>query len=209
MLSLIALLLSRHRLAIIALLAIAATLAWISLPQDRQNRYLTLIDPSYGPANAQVSAEGRTQGFYDGLALWRAHPALGVGPGVFGIATGKGPQAHNLYGQVLGELGTLGAAAFGLVLLGFVANNIERRRVLRQRPDLGDTFSARLIQSVTVSIVLLLLMGLAGHNLYSYRWLWLGAFQAIALHCLPRHSEALVAETPQVLADGTAGGTCL
>jgi hypothetical protein len=30
----------------------------------------------------------------------------------------------------------------------------------------------------------MLFLGWAGHNLYRYNWLWLGAFQVIALHCI-------------------------
>ena len=43
-------------------LAAAAPLVFCALPQELQNRYLTIIDPSAGPANAQQSAEGRMGG---------------------------------------------------------------------------------------------------------------------------------------------------
>jgi O-antigen ligase len=191
-LALAAVLISRHRLAIIMLLVIVAPLVWKSLPEDRQTRYLTLIDPSYGPANAQASAEGRSQGWHDGVRLWTQNPLLGVGPGAFALARGFNLQSHHLYGQILGEMGTLGAVAFGVVVLGFFANYFDMRRICRQEPDLRDIFSSRLIQSITITVILLLLMGLAGHSLYRYTWLWFGAFQAIALHCLLRHREELM-----------------
>jgi len=70
----VATLLSRHRLKIILALAVAAPLVWRMLPEDRQNRYLTLIDPSYGPSNAQTSAESRKQGWRDGVRMWKEHP---------------------------------------------------------------------------------------------------------------------------------------
>jgi hypothetical protein len=39
--------------------------------------------------------------------------------------------------------------------------------------------------------VLLLLQGFGGHNLFRYTWLWYGAFQGIAMHCLAcRAAEA-------------------
>ena len=44
---------------------------WFSLRTDLQNRFLTLIDPSYGPANAQASAESRWQGWHDGVRIWK------------------------------------------------------------------------------------------------------------------------------------------
>ena len=45
------------------------------------------------------------------------------------------------------------------------------------------------IRSTSLAVVLLLLMGLGGHNLYRYTWLWFGAFQAVALDCLRRKAE--------------------
>jgi O-antigen ligase len=124
--------------------------------------------------------------------MWKERPLLGSGPGVFGLARGYDLQAHQLYGQVLGELGTLGAVAFGMVVLCFFANYLAMRRICRQEPDLLVTLPTRVIQAVTIAVILLLLLGLAGHNLYRYTWLWFGAFQAIALQCLTRKREELL-----------------
>jgi len=38
-------------------------------------------------------------------------------------------------------------------------------------------------------------MGLGGHNLYRYTWLWFGAFQAIALDCMRRSAPETAEET--------------
>jgi O-antigen ligase len=182
---------SKRRLAILLLVAMAAPLAWKSLPADRQNRFLTLIDPSYGPANAQESAESRWQGWHDGVRIWQERPLFGAGPGGFGLARGYDLESHHLYGQILGELGTLGAVTFGMVVVGLFANYLAMRRLCRREPALRGSFPAQLIQSVTIAVVLLLLLGLAGHSLYRYTWLWYGAFQAIALNCLVRQGEQL------------------
>jgi O-antigen ligase len=199
LLSVLAVALSKHRVRLAVLFAVAAPLVWISLRVDLQNRFLTLIDPSYGPANAQASAEGRTIGWRAGVRLWRENPVFGIGPGAFGIATGTGMESHHLYGQVVGELGTAGAIAFALVVLAFVANALECRRHCRAEPSLKGTFDARLISAVTVTVALLLALGFGGHNLYRYTWLWYGVFQAIALHCL-RLREVEVPE-PGTLVD--------
>ena len=39
-------------------------------------------------------------------------------------------------------------------------------------------------RAVAVTVLLLMFTGWAGHNLYRYNWVWLAAFQAIALHCV-------------------------
>jgi O-antigen ligase len=205
-LAMIVVLLSKRRATILLLLAIAAPVAWTLLPKDRQDRYLTIIDPSYGPKNAEESATGRTKGWWDGVMLWKEHPVLGVGPDVFGLATGSGFQSHELYGQVLGELGTMGAIAFGAVVLCLFGNYLEMRRLSRQEPEFRDSFSARLIQSVTITIFLLLLMGLASYNLYRFNWLWFGAFQAVALYCMRVAQPATALVFVDVAGDGSAKG---
>lgn len=180
---------SRHRFKWLLLFAMMAPLAWNMLPEDRQNRFLTLIDPSYGPANAQESVEGRRQGWRNGVLLWNEHPIVGAGPGAFVPATGSGLESHHLYGQVLGEMGTLGALALAGILAGFFLNAWEAYRLYRANPAEAAVFPTQVIYVIVQTVLLLLLLGFAGHNLYRYTWLWFGAFQLIALDCL-RQREA-------------------
>jgi O-antigen ligase len=186
-------LLSKRRLAWILLLGMLAPVAFQCLPQDRQNRFLTLIDPSYGPANAQESAEGRAKGWHYGVELWKEHPVLGVGPGAFQAATGW-LQAHHLYGQILGELGTLGALAFAGILAAFAANALRAYRLCRDFPEVSGGFPCAVVWATSGAVLLLLLLGFGGHNLYRYTWLWYGAFQAIALHCMHQEATMLAGE---------------
>ena len=75
---------------------------------DLQTRFVTIVDPSVGPSNAQTSANSHWQFFLDSLNLFEKYPITGVGPANFGAAAGHGMQPHNLYAQTIGELGTLG-----------------------------------------------------------------------------------------------------
>jgi O-antigen ligase len=176
--------LSKHRLQLAVLFALTAPLAWYCLPQDRQDRYLTLLDPSYGPENAQQSARGRVVGLKSGIELWKQNPVLGAGPNAFALAAGTGFQSHQLYGQVLGELGTIGALSFGALLLAFIGNTLVLRRFCRDHNELSTSFSARLSAAMTLAICLLLLFGFGTHNLYRCFWEWFGAFQVVAMYCL-------------------------
>jgi hypothetical protein len=187
--------LSKHRLKWLLLLALAAPVGWHVLPKDRQNRFLTLIDPSYGPENARESAEGRGKGLRDGLRIWNEYPLLGVGPGAFGEASGGGYESHQLYGQILGELGGLGAVAFLGLLAAFLSNALAARRLCREQPEQKGRLPSSVIGAVSLAVVLLLLMGFGGHNLYRYTWLWFAAFQAIALDCIRRHALETAEET--------------
>ena len=189
LLAVVATSLSKYRFRLALLLALAVPLVWNIMPADRQNRFLTLIDPSYGPKNAQMSAEGRIQGWWNGVSLWKEHPILGVGPGAFGRATGLGFQSHHLYGQILGEVGTLGAIAFVSVLTAFVLNAVEIRRLCRQGPQGLESHESRLNNTIMLTVALLLVLGFGGHNLYRYTWLWFGALQVIALNCVRQETR--------------------
>jgi O-antigen ligase len=189
------LLLARSKAKMLLVLAAAAVLLVAFAPDSLQDRFLTLIDASRGPANAQESAQGRIGGFLEGFHLWDANPILGIGPGAFLYATTAGYNSHNLYGQVVSEMGAVGAVAFLAVLACFYLNWRETRRRYRNRqPD----FLYHVSRAVSLNVLLLLLMGWAGHNLFRYNWLWFAAFQAVALHCIRLQSTAQ--ETPRALA---------
>src|SRR5207248_3943413 len=70
----------------------------VALPEELQHRYLTLVDSSQGPRNAEESVQGRIDGIVLGFELFKRSPLLGHGPASFVHATGKGLQPHNLYG---------------------------------------------------------------------------------------------------------------
>jgi O-antigen ligase len=176
----------------ILLLGVAVLLVAAFMPSYLQDRFMTLVDSSRGPANAQESAAGRIGGFFEGFHLWDANPIVGIGPGAFLYATGIGFNSHNLYAQVVSEMGAVGTIAFCGLLACFFLNWMETRRLYRNQPP---DFLYHVSRAVTLNVFLLLLMGWAGHNLFRYNWLWFAAFQAIALHCI-RSKAAMYRTAP-------------
>ncbi len=175
---------SRHRMTMLVLMVLLAPAVWFLLGDELQDRYLTLIDPSRGPASAQMSASGRMGGFLRGIDLWTRKPILGYGPNGFRFATGQGAAAHNLYGQVLSETGTAGALGLLSLIACWVANAWEARRRLKSLADATGQFSGLVATSVIYTLLLLLLLGWGGHNLFRYHWLWFSAFQVSGLYIL-------------------------
>ena len=194
LLALIIVIVSKRRLIALLALIMIAPVIWLSLRADLQNRFMTLYDASYGPMNAQRSAESRLQGLYDGVKIWEQYPITGCGPGCFGLARGNDIQAHNLYGQVLGEVGITGAFAFGMVLWAFYSNARDTRLLCRDFQDLNSCFAKWVVDSVTVTIILMLILGYGGHSLYRYTWLWYGAFSSVAIYILREKVEMHLAE---------------
>jgi O-antigen ligase len=175
----------------LVLVSVAAPVAWFALPQELRYRYLTIIDPSFGPKNAEVSAEGRIDGLVYGYEAWTRSPLIGHGPGAFKYATNRELQAHNLYGQVISEMGALGALALVGLIACFVLNWREAARLRRLNPDEPPTFANHVVRAMALEVVLLLFLGWSGHNLYRFHWIWFAAFQAVALHCIRKRAAAL------------------
>jgi O-antigen ligase len=202
--TMLALLVSVKRKALVVVLgavvgAAGLAVATVALPEELQNRYLTLIDSSYGPKNAAESASGRMDGLMYGVEAWEKSPLLGHGPRAFDFATGRMGGAHNLYGQVLSEMGTLGALVLAALVLCFALNWWEVRRFYQANPDHPRDLPFHLSRAIGLLIVLMLLLGWSGHTLYRYHWQWFAAFQAIAVHCVRRKRLASGAETPWTL----------
>jgi O-antigen ligase len=185
---------SRRRYLWAALALAAAPMAFLALPPSLQTRFETIIDPSVGPANAKESGEGRISGLFTGFDLWGAYPLCGIGPGNWRPVTHSKIESHNLYGQLMGETGTLGIVTFGAVLVCLGLNLWAIRRLYRAHPEWGHDFPRELTFAAGFGVFLMLFEGNFGHNLFRYNWLWYGAFLVIVLHCLRQREQAAEAE---------------
>ena len=183
---------SKNRWKILAAALVFLPIIWVNMDQRMQNRYLTIIDPSRGPANAQESAEGRLKGLETGLELLQRYPLFGCGPGNAAIVSGSGFQTHNFLGQVAGELGSLGLLAYAFLCCCITINYLYSRfcwKILQAHSPNTDPYLFLVSQAVFISLLLLLLMGLGGHNAFRYTWVWYAAFQGMAVVALKKKTD--------------------
>lgn len=163
---------------------------WGLMPAEKQDRIRTLWNPEAGPENAQSSAEGRVEGFKVSWKMFKQVPFTGVGAGGnnfvgYRIANKideegheSATQAHNLYGQVLAEFGIPGTLLFlGLIASIFRCCITVRRRVSSNISN--NYFYYLMAGAIGSSLVLLLFLGLGGHNFYRPLWLWLAAWSGL------------------------------
>ena len=175
---------SQRRWFFLLTFVFAAPFVFLALPESLQTRFETIIDPSVGPANARESGQGRIIGLLTGLELWAANPLTGVGPGAWRPATGSTIESHNLYGQLLGETGSLGAVMFLAMLLAYWSNFRRIRQIRQAVPEWRNDLLLQIPSAVATALLLLLFLGNFGHNLFRFSWLWYGGFLLIARHCL-------------------------
>ncbi len=191
MLCIILLATQRRKLRHKVLLSVAAVLlglvVFTVLPADMQERIRTVWDPESGSESARLSAQGRWEGFQTGLKMFEDHPLTGVGVDNFipyrkAYVDGELLESHNLYGELLGETGLLGAAAFALLVAVTLINCHKVQRLAAYAPgQLVPWMMAQVALSCRVVLILLFFHGLGGHNLERFNWLWAGAFSALSV----------------------------
>jgi O-antigen ligase len=181
---------SRYRWQLAGAAVICSPLMFLALPEKLQSRFETIVDPDSGPANAKKSADARIDGLLTGIRLFGENPLSGIGPGAWRTATGKKLAAHNLYGQLLGEMGMLGALTFSAIVIAFIVNLWQINRAYRMHPEWGDDFVRKFSQAISLALFLLLLQGNFGHNLFRFHWVWFGAFLAVARYCVAQRAAA-------------------
>jgi len=175
---------TRRRILYLSLATAVACAAFVALPADLQTRFETIINPEVGPKNAQVSGQGRLDGLVKGGELWERFPISGCGPGVWRTATGSTIESHSLYGQLIGETGSIGAIAFVVLVAVFVLGIRHLRRRTRDIDTPDGQFLFHLTTALAVALVLLLVEGVFGHNLFRFNWLWYSGFLVIATRSL-------------------------
>jgi hypothetical protein len=201
----------RRKLLVLAL-PLLMMVVWGVLPQDRRDRYFSLVDSSVGPAAAAGSAGRlRLSGFVRALPLFEERPLMGFGPNAFGQATGTGMMPHNLYGQLLSELGIAGVITLGMIYWGVARNTMQSRLIVRTFDEHESTLAWHVALAAGASVLLLAIMGWGFNFLYWHVWLWLGGFQLIAMQCLTNQyaSAAYFHEDDSPLFDDTLDAVCI
>jgi O-antigen ligase len=206
-LSLIALVLTGSRIAIVGLFAIAifyifrskrklrtATVClflgcvlWMAMPAEYRQRYLTVGQYAAG-AKLDDSNQLRLQVWTAGWQIFLARPLLGVGAGQFptgyGVIYLRGRhfgwmQPHNLLIQVACELGIVGLFAFGY----FVSQLLKAiAAVLREKNEENSAMNYEVGLACGVMFVGVLILSAVSHTLYRPYWYLLAGMVAANQH---------------------------
>ena len=188
---------SKNRWKILLAAVILLPIIWVNMDQRLQNRYLSIIDSSKESADAKVSAEGRVQGFKEGIELFRQSPIYGIGPGNTQYVSRSKIQTHNFVGQVAGELGGLGLAAYAFLCFCLTINYFYSRyywKILTARCPDADPYLFQVSQAIFIAMLLLLVMGLGSHNAYRYTWVWYAMFQSMGVVALKKKTDDAIRE---------------
>jgi O-antigen ligase len=174
----------RLRSRALLLMVLGSPAAWFLMPEGLQNRFYSIIDPSVVDAGARASAEERGEGLRVGFELLQRFPLTGCGPGVWRPATRRLIESHNLYGQLMGEMGLLGLVPFSAIVFLLFWNARRIKAAYRAHPWWEKDFLYHLAHAVMMAVILLLVLGYGAHSLFRFTWIWYGAFLIVARDCL-------------------------
>jgi len=119
------------------------------------------------------SAQGRLSGLIHGIEMVLKGNLIGVGPGCYRLARSKyfhhTLDSHNIYGQILGDLGIPGAIIWFFLIRQIFINLIKSRRKLKLI-SMENSFLYHLSMGLQISLFVRLFVCLASHALYIYYW---------------------------------------
>jgi len=170
-----------------ALLSVAGTIAivvgFLNLTPDMQDRYLSIFGE--GDKNA-ATAEERVEGIDGQLRVAMRRPIFGHGLGTSteanfhfnnsGPYAGLALPAHNLYVELIQEIGLVGLVIFLLLMVSIVSDVI---RSARHMPADKGPFLPKLVDILQVLIVLNVVFSFASYGLSSNDWYLLGGIAVV------------------------------
>lgn len=187
---------------VVLILGIAALAGVLASGQTEaeKKRYASVFSLFGGEDKQDESTRGRVTGYEVGWRMFTENPVLGVGPNCWAAyrtrrVDGNPLEPHNLAGLLIATRGLLGTIPFvGWVLTALAtAGAVWWRR--RRATDPWDSALAGLGSVVLVSFFLLLVSGLAAHNLDRPTWYVLPGLLAAALWVKPDEADKGVLET--------------
>ncbi|MEW5736237.1 MAG: O-antigen ligase family protein [Thermodesulfobacteriota bacterium] len=178
---------------IMAMILVLGT--WIFMPETYHERMLTMVDSSIN-RSATVSAHGRIKGLRNGVNLFFLAPLTGFGPGnydrvVSRVGEYSQKKPHNLYGQILSEMGLAGLIPFCWLAVLLL---LTPRMMRNQSPGFDNKaarkdFSYQMAVACQEVTLILLFMGNVSHNLFRYNWVIMAAVAGLCLQYAGERAE--------------------
>ena len=142
------------------------------------------------------SATGRLLGLTHGIGMLTRGNILGVGPGCYPLARGQyfsyTMESHNIYGQLLGDLGVPGTIAW-IFLIRQIIVNLSPLLGKSAKADTQSGFLIFLATGLFASLLVRLFISMASHGLYFFYWYLAAALSNKINYLFKQSSEQAIA----------------
>jgi putative inorganic carbon (HCO3(-)) transporter len=176
---------SRRKILLTFVTIAAAVIAIGSLNDLQRDRFESLWSSDVRGAQ---TARGRLEGVWRNFSVGMQRPIFGHGLGTSLEANANLIQnaqpAHNLYAEVLEELGGIGVLLILALIAAIFVNFRHARRQLRRAPD-PDPFLIRLVDAMETWFFMNVLFSFASYGLSSYEWYMFAGLSVVVRRMVP------------------------
>ena len=163
---------SKHKLTFILFLILSGIVIWSNLSSHHKDRYMSLISPD---AKQSSTVEGRINGTLNDFTVVLNRPIVGHGLGTSGEAkkhAGVGWRiSHNLYAEVLIEIGIIGFIFFFLFLKSIYSKLAQNVRTIQNNNNLNiNDFVLRLNMTLKTVFWMYVVYSINYFGLSTYYW---------------------------------------
>ncbi len=131
--------------------------------------YISYMSTILQFGGSDLSASSRFDGLRHGLEMFARRPLLGVGPGCYPVARrmwfGWGLWSHNLYGQLIGDLGLVGMFTWGIFVYCYIKKSLSIFKNVH-----SNSVVYYISKAIIVSNIVCLVLAFFAHTLYGYFW---------------------------------------
>lgn len=182
---------SSRKILVLLLIAVLFVSFWSTLNKQQKTRYASILQET-STETRDNSSQLRINAWNDGWALFLERPITGWGIGCYSSARGKRfghyMWPHNLYIQLLSELGVAGVIAF-ILMLYYIFRNIYQARKLRRNLNMTADWYYHLTNALEICLIVRLVMGIFGHSLYHYIWYFVAGLSVVMLHFVKTETD--------------------
>lgn len=176
---------SKRKMILVMLSVLVALAVFANLDRVHQERYLS-INFFRSDVRGHGTAMGRVTGWMSGLGVFLQRPIVGHGLGTsteagWNVAR-QGQIAHNMYIEILQELGIIGFIIFMNFLYRVIKSFTAMRKKIEEVQSV--TFIKSLCYSLETVVAFLLVFSMASYGLSVYPWYLVGGFCVAMLRVL-------------------------
>jgi O-antigen ligase len=192
---------SKVKLFSIIPILLCMIIIWHFTPPETKERYLTIgkaaniVSGDSHKKEAGVSSMAhRWMLIKVSFEVFLENPVIGVGVGCFqplnGLRNNIWLPTHCLYTEILAELGILGFLVFSY-LIWSIFQNIKLTRTLLSEIDSDVTFLSNILSAMSMFLILRLVVGLFGNDLYTNYWWMAGGLSVVLLRIAKQKHEEI------------------
>lgn len=181
---------SRHKLLLSLMILALAVVGWSQMNPTQQERYLSLVNTE---SDAGTSVQGRLDGMVQELKLGLKRPVVGHGLGTTPEAKthafGSQQASHNLYAEIMIELGLIGAVLFLRFFWQIYRQLTENRRRFSEINLPANDLYTRLNKAMIAVFWMYLVYSINYWGLSQYYWYLFGGLAIAFGRLLWLHQE--------------------